>query len=254
VTAGRLDIVGLGPGPADWATPEVLAIVEQASDLVGYGPYLQRLPVQPMQRQHASGNRVELERAREALDLALEGRRVALVSSGDPGIFAMAATVFEVIEADAARWRAVEIAVHPGVSAMLAAAARLGAPLGHDFAVMSLSDNLKPWPIVERRLTAAAEADFVMVFYNPASKARPQQIQAALALLRKLRPAGTVVALARAVGHPGEHITLTTLGAADASAVDMNTLVLVGSSATRSIPRGDGRQWIYTPRRYGAST
>lgn len=249
MTAGRLDIVGLGPGPAEWTTPETQVILERATDLVGYTAYLDRLPQRGFQARHASGNRVELDRATQALDLALHGRRVALVSGGDPGIFGMAATVFEAIDADAARWRTVEIAVHPGVSAMLAAAARLGAPLGHDFAVMSLSDNLKPWPVIEQRLTAAAEADFVLVFYNPASKARPGQMRVALDVLRRLKPAETIVAFARAIGRPDERVALTTLGAADASVADMSTLVLVGSSETRGIA---GERWIYTPRRYGS--
>ena len=176
MSAGSLAIVGLGPGPHELMTFEADAAIRGASDLVGYGPYLDRLPALPKQKRHASDNRVEIDRARQALDLALDGARVAVVSGGDPGVFAMAAAVFEAIEQGDPRWRDLDIEIHPGVSAMLAVAARLGAPLGHDFAVISLSDNLKPWDAIARRLTAAAQADFVMALYNPASKARPHLI------------------------------------------------------------------------------
>jgi precorrin-3B C17-methyltransferase len=249
---GRLDIVGLGPGPLEWMTYEARSVIEAATDLVGYGPYLDRLPPLGEQRRHASDNRFELDRARAALDLALAGARVALVSGGDPGIFAMAAAVFEAVETGDPRWRTLAIDTHPGVSAMLAAAARLGAPLGHDFVALSLSDNLKPWSAIERRIKAAVEADFVMVLYNPASKARPHLIHDAFALLRTLTPAETIVAFARAVTGPDERIELTTLGAADPSKADMSTLILVGSSQTRRIERADGGCWVYTPRTYGA--
>ncbi len=176
MSAGSLAIVGLGPGPHELMTFEADAAIRGASDLVGYGPYLDRLPALPKQKRHASDNRVEIDRARQALDLALDGARVAVVSGGDPGVFAMAAAVFEAIEQGDPRWRDLDIEIHPGVSAMLAVAARLGAPLGHDFAVISLSDNLKPWDAIARRLTAAAQADFVMALDNPASKARPHLI------------------------------------------------------------------------------
>jgi precorrin-3B C17-methyltransferase / cobalt-factor III methyltransferase len=250
VTLGRLDIVGLGPGPLEWMTPEAQSLIEKATDLVGYGAYLDRLPAAVGQARHASENRVELDRARAALDLALAGRRVALVSGGDPGIFAMAAAVFEAVETGDPRWRALAIEAHPGVSAMLAAAARLGAPLGHDFAAISISDNLKPWDAIERRIKAAAEADFVLALYNPASKARPKAIHDAFALLGARKPAETIVAFARAVGRADERIELTTLGAADPSIADMSTIVLIGSSQTRRIERADGGSWIYTPRSY----
>src|SRR5271165_7079025 len=184
--SGRLAIVGLGPGPACWMTPEASAEIEAASDLIGYAPYLDRLALRPDQRAHASDNRAELDRARLALTLAAEGRAVAVVSGGDPGVFAMAAAVFEAIEEDP-RWLDLDIAVAPGVTAMQAAAARLGAPLGHDFCAISLSDNLKPWAIVERRLRAACEGDFVIALYNPASKARPTRITQAFDLLRRLK-------------------------------------------------------------------
>jgi precorrin-3B C17-methyltransferase len=251
MSGGRLDIVGLGPGPDIWLTQETPGILAAATDLIGYAPYIDRIPPRAGQNRHASDNRVELDRARLALALAQSGARVALVSGGDPGVFAMAAAAFEAIEQGEPAWRALEIEVHPGISAMLAAAARLGAPLGHDFCAISLSDNLKPWPLVERRLRAAAEADFVMAFYNPASKARPQRIHDAFALLRGCKPGKTVVALARAVGRPDERIELTTLAEAPLERIDMSTLVLVGSSATRLLRRADGRAWIYTPRSAG---
>ncbi|HEV3044113.1 MAG TPA: precorrin-3B C(17)-methyltransferase [Roseiarcus sp.] len=253
MSLGRLDIVGIGPGPLEWMTPGARSIIEDATDLVGYGGYLDRLAASSHQNRHASDNRVELDRARVALDLALAGARVALVSSGDPGIFAMAAAVFEAVETGDPRWRALAIEVHPGVSAMLAAAARLGAPLGHDFAVISLSDNLKPWSAIERRLEAAAGADSVIALYNPASKTRPHVIYEAFALLRRLRSEETIVAFARAVGRPDERIQLTTLAAAEPSRADMSTLILIGSSQTRRVERADGGCWVYTPRSYGAA-
>jgi precorrin-3B C17-methyltransferase len=249
---GRVAIVGLGPGPAKWMTPEAAAAIEGASEIVGYGPYVERLALRPDQRAHASDNRVELSRARLALRLAGEGRTVAVVSGGDPGVFAMAAAVFEAVE-EKPEWLALEIAVMPGVSAMQAAAARLGAPLGHDFCAISLSDNLKPWPVVERRLKAAADGDFVLALYNPASKARPQRIADAFGLLRALKNPATPVAFARAVGRADEALTLTTLGEADVSRVDMATLVIVGSSETRVIVREGRPRWMLTPRTYGAS-
>ena len=249
--SGRLAIVGLGPGPAAWMTPEASAEIEAASDVVGYGPYLARLNVRAGQQAHASDNRAELERARLALKLAEKGASVAVVSAGDPGVFAMAAAVFEAAE-ESPQWRTLDIAVVPGVSAMLAAAARLGAPLGHDFCAISLSDNLKPWGVIEKRLRAAAEADFVIAIYNPASKGRPTRIADAFALLRDVKNGATAVAFARAIGRPDETLTLGTLANADLGAVDMATLVIVGSSQTRFIPRAGARPWMLTPRAYGA--
>jgi precorrin-3B C17-methyltransferase len=249
--SGRVAVVGLGPGQASWMTPEASAEIEAASDVVGYGPYVERLLLRPDQRAHASDNRVELDRARLALTLAAEGHAVAVVSGGDPGVFAMAAAMFEAIEARP-EWRALDVVVAPGVSAMQAAAARLGAPLGHDFCAISLSDNLKPWPIVERRLKAAAEGDFVIALYNPASKARRQRIVEAFDLLRALKRAATPVAFARAVGRADETLTLTTLGEANLSLVDMATLVIVGSSETRLVARDGASPWMLTPRSYGA--
>ena len=244
-------IVGLGPGPAEWMTAEAGAAIAAASDLVGYGAYLDRLTPRPDQRVHASDNRAELDRARLALGLAAQGRAVAVVSGGDPGVFAMAAAVFEAIE-ERPSWLDLEIAVAPGVTAMQAAAARLGAPLGHDFCAISLSDNLKPWAIVERRLRAACEGDFVIALYNPASRARPARIGEAFDLLRRLKAQATPVAFARAVGRPDESLTLTTLAEADGALADMATLVVVGSSETRFISRGGARAWMLTPRAYGS--
>jgi precorrin-3B C17-methyltransferase len=232
-------------------TPEASAAIEAASDIVGYGAYVERLVLRADQRAHASDNRVEKERARLALQLAAEGREVAVVSGGDPGVFAMAAAVFEAIEDDP-QWLKLDIQVTPGVTAMQAAAARLGAPLGHDFCAISLSDNLKPWAIVERRLRAAAEGDFVIALYNPASKARPTRITQAFDLLRTEKASTTPVAFARAVGRADETLIMTTLGEADVGFVDMATLVVVGSSETRFIPRGGARPWMLTPRAYGS--
>ena len=246
--SGRLFVVGLGPGDPDWLTPEAARVLAEATDLVGYAPYLERVPVRAGQLRHASDNRVEVERAQHALALASEGRAVAIVSGGDPGIFAMAAAVFESVEYGETGWRDLSIEVLPGITAMQAAAARVGAPLGHDFCAISLSDNLKPWDLIEKRLRAAAEADFVIALYNPASKARPDRIGAAFALLMKHKSAETPVLLASAVGRSDERITITTLATADLSHVDMSTLVLVGSSTTRLIPRPLGRPWLYTPR------
>jgi precorrin-3B C17-methyltransferase len=250
---GGLWIVGLGPGPAHWMTPEAAAAIAQASDVVGYGPYLDRLSLAASQRRHASGNRVEADRARLALRLAGEGRNVAVVSSGDPGIFAMAAAVFEAIDGGDPAWRALTIEISPGVSALQAAAARLGAPLGHDFCAISLSDNLKPWTAVARRLSAAADGDFVIALYNPASKARPTAVFDAFALLRTRKDGGTPVAFACAVGRADERIVLSRLGDADPGLADMSTLILIGSSETRFIARGAARPWLLTPRSYGAA-
>ena len=249
---GGLLIVGLGPGGPEWLTREAADALAQASDLVGYGPYLDRVERRDGQVRHTSDNRVEIERARHALGLAARGQIVALVSGGDPGIFAMAAAVFEALESGEPAWRALDIRVLPGVSAMQAAAARLGAPLGHDFCTISLSDNLKPWSIIAQRLRAAAEADFVIALYNPASRARPSQIHEAFALLRELKGAATPVAFAKSIGRPTERIVLSTLASADPSMADMSTLVLIGSSETRLLPRSAGvRPWLYTPRLYG---
>lgn len=245
---GRLAVIGLGPGADDLRTPQADAELARATDLLGYAAYLDRVPPRPGQRRHASDNREEIARARHALALAAAGGAVALVSSGDPGVFAMAAAVFEAIEAGEPGWRAVEVVVVPGVSAMLAAAARLGAPLGHDFCAISLSDNLKPWEVVTRRLAAAVEGDFVIALYNPISRARPWQLGAALDLIRSRRAPQTPVILATAVSRTEERIEIMDLASADPARADMRTLVLVGSSATRLVARPGGPPWVYTPR------
>jgi len=246
---GSLTVVGLGPGSAELLTPAVARALAEATDLVGYGPYLDRIPPNGRaQARHASENGAELERARHALALAAAGRRVAVVSGGDPGVFAIAAAVFEAIETGDERWRGLEVRVEPGVTAMLAAAALAGAPLGADFCAISLSDNLKAWEAIERRLRAAAEADFVIALYNPASRARPHQLGRALDLLRQIKGGGTVVLFVRAVGSPEARLTAATLATADAAQADMRTLVIVGSSRTRLIEREHHSPWVYTPR------
>ncbi len=242
---GSLVVVGTGPGKAELMTPATAAVLAKATDLVGYGPYLDRVPVtRADQCRHASDNRVELDRARHALSLAASGRRVVVVSGGDPGVFAMASAIFEAVETGEPAWRALDIRVEPGVTAMLAAAAEVGAPLGGDFCAISLSDNLKAWATVERRLKAAAEADFVIALYNPASKARPHQLGLAFDLLRALKAAETPVLFVRAAGTADAKVVTTTLGKADGALADMRTLVIVGASTTRQVGR-----WVYTPRR-----
>lgn len=245
--SGHIYVVGLGPGDERHRTPAAGDALQIARHLVGYGPYLARIPVRDGQVVHASDNREELDRARTALRLAAQGETVAIVSSGDAGVFAMAATLFEAIEADGSP--DCGISVVPGVTAMTAAAARAGAPLGHDFCAISLSDNLKPWETVLHRVRAAAEADFVMAFYNPVSKARLWQLGKALDLLRELRAPETPVIFATAVSRPDEEIVVTTLAEAAPGMADMRTLVIVGSSATRSLPRAGESAWVYTPRR-----
>jgi precorrin-3B C17-methyltransferase len=225
-------------------TPATAAALQRATDLVGYGPYLDRVPViRGDQCRHASDNRVELDRARHALALAAAGRRVVVVSGGDPGVFAMASAIFEAVESGDPDWRALDIRIEPGVTAMLAAAAEVGAPLGGDFCAISLSDNLKAWTTVERRLKAAAEADFVIALYNPASKARPHQLGQAFDLLRSIKAAETPVLFVRAAGTADSKVIATTLTAADGALADMRTLVIVGASTTRRVGR-----WVYTPR------
>lgn len=241
--SGSLVVVGTGPGKAELVTPATQAVLARATDLVGYGPYLDRVPARDGQCRHASDNRVELERARLALSLAAAGRQVVVVSGGDPGVFAMAAAVFEAVETGDPAWRSLDIRVEPGVTAMLAAAAEVGAPLGGDFCAISLSDNLKSWAIVERRLKAAAEADFVIALYNPASRARPTQLGRAFELLRAIKAPDTPVLFVRAAGTTEVRVVAATLGAADPSGADMRTLVIVGSSTTRQVGR-----WTYTPR------
>jgi precorrin-2 C20-methyltransferase / precorrin-3B C17-methyltransferase len=248
--AGRVSVVGLGPAGAEWLTPEARAELAEAEELVGYAAYLARVPVRPGQGRHASDNRVEDTRARLALELAAAGRRVAVVSSGDPGIFAMATAVLEAAEEASNGSAGVEVRVVPGLSAMQAAAARVGAPLGHDFCVISLSDQLKPWEVVERRLDAAGAADLALALYNPASRTRREQLERAREVLLRHRSPETPVVVARAVGSADESIAVTSLAGLDAETVDMRTLLLVGSSTTRVVENGGGTPRVYTPRRY----
>jgi precorrin-3B C17-methyltransferase len=245
---GRLAVVGLGPGDVRWLTPEADAALAAADALFGYGPYLDRAPVRDGQSRHPSDNREEALRARAALETAAAGTNVALVSGGDPGVFAMAAAVCEQIETGPAAWRGLDVEIVPGITAMLAVAARVGAPLGHDFCALSLSDNLKPWPVIERRLDAAAQAGFVIALYNPISRARPWQLTAAFERLRRYLPATTPTVFGRAVGRADENIAVTTLQAADPASADMTTLVIVGSAETRLVPRPGHAPLVYTPR------
>ena len=246
--SGRLAVVGLGPGDVRWLTPEADAALAAADALFGYGPYLDRVPVRDGQSRHPSDNREEALRARDALETAAAGTNVALVSGGDPGVFAMAAAVCEQIESGPAAWRGLDLEIVPGITAMLAVAAHVGAPLGHDFCALSLSDNLKPWPVIERRLDAAAQAGFVIALYNPISRARPWQLTAALERLRRHLPATTPTVFGRAVGRADETIAVTTLQAADPAGADMATLVIVGSAETRLVPRPGHAPLVYTPR------
>jgi len=252
---GLLTVVGLGPGDPRYLTPAASEALASATDLVGYGPYVDRVPERPGQRRHSSDNRVELDRARLALDLAAKGARVAVVSGGDPGVFAMAAAVFEAVESGDPEWRSLDIRVEPGITAMLAAAARVGAPLGGDFCAMSLSDNLKPWEIVEARLRAALTADFVVAFYNPISSARPWQLSAAFKIVSEMRGPDTPVILARAVMRSDERIAILPLSEVEASMADMSTIVIIGATTTRRIERPEGEApYVYTPRFYGVRT
>jgi precorrin-3B C17-methyltransferase len=240
---GTLTIAGLGPGDAALVTPEVSAALACATDVLGYAPYVARVPTRDGLTLHPSDNRMELQRAGEALRLAVDGRNVVIVSSGDPGVFAMAAAVFEALEA-APQWQDVSIRVLPGVTAMLAAAARTGAPLGHDFCAINLSDNLKPWPTIEKRLRLAAEADFAIALYNPRSKSRPEGFARALDVLKEAGCGERTIIFAHAVTTPKERIDILPLREARAEMADMATLVIVGNSATRRVGR-----WVYAPRR-----
>ena len=251
---GHLAIVGIGPGADEWRTPEANALIGQAEDLVGYDLYLDLLgSAAHGARRHAYPLGEEEIRVRAALDLAAQGRRVALISSGDAGIYAMAALAFELLDTDGAdAWRRIAVTVAPGISALQAAAARIGAPLGHDFCTISLSDLLTPWPVIERRIEAAAAADFVIAFYNPVSRRRTTQLATARDILRRHRDPETPVVIARNLGRPGETVATVTLEALDATTIDMLTLVLVGASTTKTIPRAGDRPWVYTPRGYAA--
>jgi len=246
--SGRLTVIGLGPGDARWLTAEAHAALATAEAIYGYGAYLDRVPVLPGQMRHPSDNRDEQARGAAALGHAANGAHVAVVSGGDPGVFAMAAAVCAEIEAGPPAWRELNVAIVPGITAMLAVAARVGAPLGHDFCALSLSDNLKPWELIEHRLKAAASAGFVIAIYNPVSRARPWQLGAAFDCVGRLLSGSTPVIFGRAIGRMGEHVEVTTLGAAKSSAADMATLVIVGSADTRIVAREGRAPLVYTPR------
>lgn len=249
---GSLVIAGLGPGAAELVTPEVSAALAAATDIVGYAPYVARVPPRAGLVLHATDNRQELDRAAHALDMAASGRHVVVVSSGDPGVFAMASAVFEALEHAAQKqppalarpdFHGLDIRVLPGITAMLAAAARLGAPLGHDFAAINLSDNLKPFALLERRIRLGVEADLALAFYNPRSAARPHQFARVLEILRESAEATQLISFARAVSTPDERLETVTLDEARPEMADMRTLVIVGNSATRRVGR-----FVYTPR------
>lgn len=245
---GKLYIAGLGPGKDDLITPEVTTALDQATDIVGYTPYVERVASRPGLRLHPSDNRVEIDRSKHALKMACEGNTVVVVSSGDPGVFAMAAAVFEAVENGPKEWRELDIQVLPGITAMLAASARAGAPLGHDFCAINLSDNLKPWALIEKRLRLAAQADFAMAFYNPRSKSRPEGFEKTLKILKDECKDARPVIFARNVSRPDETIRVVPLDQTSADMADMRTMVLVGSSQTRIIERCGAAPLVYTPR------
>jgi cobalt-precorrin 5A hydrolase/precorrin-3B C17-methyltransferase len=250
---GRLAVIGLGPGAAELMVPAVKAELARANDVLGYETYVRMAgPFRADQVMHCTDNREEMQRARHAFELAALGRSVVVVSSGDPGVFAMAAAVLEALhESSDANWHNVDLEILPGVSASLATAAQAGAPLGHDFCVMSLSDNLKPWSIIEKRLDLACEADLALAFYNPISRSRPWQLGRALEIVAQHRSAETPVVLGRDIGRPGQTLRVTTLADLTPDQVDMRTMVLIGSSTTCAFPRAEGGEWVYTPRWYG---
>jgi precorrin-3B C17-methyltransferase len=245
---GCLTVIGLGPGNDCCLTPQADAALAAAEAVYGYSAYLDRMPVRAGQARHPSDNREEQARAAAALAHAATGTNVAVVSGGDPGVFAMAAAVCAEIEVGPPLWRQLDVAIVPGVTAMLAVAARVGAPLGHDFCALSLSDNLKPWELIEQRLDAAAGAGFVIAVYNPVSRARPWQLGAAFDRVARLLPGSTPVIFGRAIGRAGERVDVTTLAAAKLVAADMATLVIIGSAETRIVPREGRAPLVYTPR------
>jgi precorrin-3B C17-methyltransferase len=252
---GSLTVVGLGPGRVDWCPPGVVDRIAAATDLVGYRTYLDMVAIETDAPRHPSDNRVEADRAAFALDLAEAGGTVVLVSSGDPGVFAMASAVIEQLDRQPDRWVNVPVEVLPGITAAQAVASRVGAPLGHDFCVISLSDVLKPWAVIERRLDAAAGADFVLALYNPTSRHRPWQLGRAIEVIELHRDPSTPVVLGRDVGRPDEQIDVISLAglgpAATAGAVDMRTVLVIGSSTTRVLPGRPLGSRVYTPRWYG---
>jgi len=250
---GRLAVIGLGPGAAELMVPAVKTELARCTDVLGYETYVRMAgPFRDDQVQHCTDNREEMQRARHAFELAAQGRSVVVVSSGDPGVFAMAAAVIETLhESSDPTWHQVDLQILPGVSASLATAAQAGAPLGHDFCVMSLSDNLKPWSIIEKRLDLASQADLALAFYNPISRSRPWQLGRALEIVALHRTPETPVVLGRDIGRPGQTLRVTTLGQLTPEQVDMRTMVLIGSSTTVTFPRAGGGEWVYTPRWYG---
>lgn len=250
---GRLAVVGLGPGDPDFMIPVVKQEIARAEIILGYETYVRMAgPFRPDQTVHMTDNREEMQRARHAFELAATGRSVVMISSGDPGVFAMAAAVIEALhDSDDPTWHNVHLEILPGVSAALAAASHSGAPLGHDFCILSLSDNLKPWDIIEKRIALAAEADFAMAFYNPISKPRPWQLPRAIEILRQYRSPETPIVLGRDIGRPGASLRVIPLAELTPQQVDMRTVIIVGSSLTRSFDRIDGGKWVYTPRWYG---
>ncbi|MCK9816597.1 precorrin-3B C(17)-methyltransferase [Pseudomonas sp. MAFF 302046] len=252
---GRLAVIGLGPGAAELMVPAVKAELARANDILGYETYVRMAgPFRADQVMHCTDNREEMQRARHAFELAAQGRSVVVVSSGDPGVFAMAAAVLEALhESTDPAWHNVDLEMLPGVSASLATAAQAGAPLGHDFCVLSLSDNLKPWAIIEKRLELASQADLALAFYNPISRSRPWQLGRALEIVRQHRTPETPVVLGRDIGRPGQTLRVITLGALTPEQVDMRTMVLVGSSTTCTFPKASGGEWVYTPRWYKGS-
>lgn len=248
---GSLSVVGIGPGRLDWCLPDVAARIAAATDLVGYRRYLDLVGVETTARRHPSNNRVEADRAAFALDRAAEGGAVVVVSSGDPGVFAMASAVVEQLDRWPDRWRNVGVEVLPGVTAAQALASRVGAPLGHDFCVISLSDVLKPWEVIERRLDAAAGADFVIALYNPTSRHRPWQLGRTGEVLAVHRDPATPVVVGRDVGRGGEQVRVLRLDELAEAGADMRTVILVGSSTTRVLEGRPLGASVYTPRWYG---
>ena len=242
-----LTIAGLGPGASNMVTPNVQEAILSATDIVGYIPYVARIPPRDGLVLHPSDNRVEIERAELALDLAASGKKVLIVSSGDPGVFAMAAAVFEILDKNPSRWADVEVQILPGITAMLAAAAKIGAPLGHDFCTLNLSDNLKPWRLIEKRLLLGIEADFAMALYNPRSKSRPEGFNKALTILKRECSKDRLIVFARAISTPEEKIQIMNLTQAKPEMADMQTVVIIGSSQTKALIQ-NGKTFAYTPR------
>ena len=246
--SGSVVIAGLGPGNDALVTPEVTEALAKATDIVGYIPYVARVAERPGLTLHPSDNRVEIDRSRHALEMASEGKHVVVVSSGDPGVFAMAAAVLEAVEHGDPAWREIDIQILPGITAMLAASAACGAPLGHDFCAINLSDNMKPWDLIEKRLRLAAEADFAMAFYNPRSKSRPEGFGKAVKALQEACGDDRPMIFARNVSRPDQTIKIVPLTEVTEDMADMRTVVLLGNSQTRVIERCNAAPLIYTPR------